>query len=605
MSFFLSNDTSITYTYSNAFFKPQSMRIKNGADIEYYAYDESGNVWLDRRSMSAYTINALGLPSKTHLFSKIPGTLSSDQLARDEWVESRTATTEMAYDEGGQRIWTKFVANAPSHTTEVTYPGIGEYKYSGRNYSNDLELARIDLLGGGYRTGLNGEAVFPVKDLQGSVRGYVNKSGLKSAFGYRPYGTTIDLARYASDDDRRWQGKELDYEHDKLYFGARFYDPFFGLWMSPDPAGQFANPYSYGGDPLNFIDPTGMWALGDGLVFGYDESHGWSLGVGVAAEFENSGVNASYTFNQDGSKSLALNSYVSVCYNGVCYNGGTGFNMNTYTGSSLSRSAGVCFGASSDACAGFELGQGLSWDRSGGFAGMTAYAEVYATFAGVRNSYGYEQGFFGAEGRGMYAGIGGYGLHAEVSHLERGFDEMQSSWGANYTTDIWGYDSQKGFDYIGKGVVDALLEVDEIPHKEHENFRGKPGKWGKTNYCGSGGDGGLTDGVDGGCLAHDTRYDIVYERAKQKGVPKWVRDYFYAGVGGAVLNASDKIVAADIKLVGSSFSNFSQNKEAAIKVGGVFSLFLLYKLPINIAIDLIYHTHPTNRYSWNSSYYNR
>ena len=130
--------------------------------------------------------------------------------------------------------------------------------------------------------------------------------------------------------------------------------------------------------------------------------------------------------NQDGSKSLALNSYVSVCYNGVCYNGGTGFNMNTYTGSSLSRSAGVCFGASSDACAGFELGQGLSWDRSGGFVGMTVYAEVYAAFAGGRSSYGYEQGFFGAEGRGMYAGISGYGLHAEVSQnggTNWGFEE--------------------------------------------------------------------------------------------------------------------------------------------------------------------------------------
>ncbi|SMP46368.1 RHS repeat-associated core domain-containing protein [Fibrobacter sp. UWB10] len=502
------NDTLISYTYSNAFFRPLTMRVKGGPETEYYAYDESGNVWLDRNSMSAYTINALGLPSKVHLFSKIPGTLTSDQLARDEWVESRSATTEMAYDEGGQRIWTKFVANAPSHTTEVTYPGIGEYKYSGRNYSNDLELARIDLLGGGYRTGLNGEAVFPVKDLQGSVRGYVNKSGLKSAFGYRPYGTTIDLARYASDDDRRWQGKEYDGEHDKLYFGARFYDPFFGLWMSPDPAGQFANPYSYGGDPLNYIDPTGMWALGAGLVFGYDESHGWSLGVGVAAEFEDSGVNASYTFNQDGSRSLGLNTNASVCVDGVCFNGGSGFNMNTYTGTSVSKSAGICFGSSSDACAGYELGQGYSWDRSGGFVGMTVYAEVYAAFAGGRSSYGYEQGFFGAEGRGMYAGISGYGLHAEVSQnggtswgfeerLYSGIGNNSSSLAADGTTasmvkwELWmpslgrfghftfgdGYDVSN--DGLGKALADEVVPLlksssNEDDWKLAEKIRNNP-----------------------------------------------------------------------------------------------------------------------------------
>ena len=160
--------------------------------------------------------------------------------------------------------------------------------------------------------------------------------------------------------------------------------------------------------------------------------------VGVAAEFENSGVNASYTFNQDGSRSLGLNTNASVCVDGVCFNGGSGFNMNTYTGTSVSKSAGICFGSSSDACAGYELGQGYSWDRSGGFVGMTVYAEVYAAFAGGRSSYGYEQGFFGAEGRGMYAGIGGYGLHAEVSQnggMNWGFEERLYSGIGNNSSD--------------------------------------------------------------------------------------------------------------------------------------------------------------------------
>jgi RHS repeat-associated protein len=52
---------------------------------------------------------------------------------------------------------------------------------------------------------------------------------------------------------------ELDDETQLNYFGARYFDPFFGLWMSPDPAGQFANPYSYGGDPVNFVDPNGEY----------------------------------------------------------------------------------------------------------------------------------------------------------------------------------------------------------------------------------------------------------------------------------------------------------------------------------------------------------
>ena len=44
-------------------------------------------------------------------------------------------------------------------------------------------------------------------------------------------------------------------------------------------AGQYADPYTYGGDPLNYADPTGMWSVGVGLVFGWDKSHGWNVGV--------------------------------------------------------------------------------------------------------------------------------------------------------------------------------------------------------------------------------------------------------------------------------------------------------------------------------------
>lgn len=435
-------DTSISYIYENTRFRPLAMNVNGDATTAYYVYDHSGNVWIDKNSKNTYTINALGLPSKVRLFSDEP-VVTYEQVNSMNNLAGEIGHTDMAYDEGGQRIWTKFVVGAPFYRTEVMYPGIGEYTYSGRYRSDELELTRIDLLGGGYRTGLNGEALFPVKDLQGSIRGYVNKSGLKSAFGYRPYGTTINLVRYSSESDERWQGKEFDSEHGKYYFGARYYDSFFGMWMSPDPAGQFANPYSYGGDPLNYIDPTGMWALGLGLVIGYDSNHGWSIGVGAAAEIGDIGVDASFSFNQDGSKSfnLSANASIPVFNTGLWLNAGLGFNLNSYTGASFSRSAGVCYGASTAACAGVEVGQGFSWDRSGGFNGMTVYAEAYVTYAGVRTSIGYEHGFFGAEGRGLFAGIGGYGLHAEVSQ------NGGASWGFSKQFNALKYERQESMDY--------------------------------------------------------------------------------------------------------------------------------------------------------------
>src|SRR5574344_2962057 len=70
-----------------------------------------------------------------------------------------------------------------------------------------------------------------------------------------------------------------DGEHGKYYFGARYFDPFFGMWMSPDAAGQYANPYTYGGDPVNYVDPTGLFSFDTGLLtIGWTKSQGWSVG---------------------------------------------------------------------------------------------------------------------------------------------------------------------------------------------------------------------------------------------------------------------------------------------------------------------------------------
>lgn len=40
-------------------------------------------------------------------------------------------------------------------------------------------------------------------------------------------------------------GKEKDDEIELNYFGARYLDPMLGMWISVDPARQFASPYLY------------------------------------------------------------------------------------------------------------------------------------------------------------------------------------------------------------------------------------------------------------------------------------------------------------------------------------------------------------------------
>jgi len=44
-----------------------------------------------------------------------------------------------------------------------------------------------------------------------------------------------------------------------IYLHARYYDSSLGMFLSPDPAGADSNSYRYGGgDPANFVDPTGL-----------------------------------------------------------------------------------------------------------------------------------------------------------------------------------------------------------------------------------------------------------------------------------------------------------------------------------------------------------
>ena len=183
------------------------------------------------------------------------------------YLNDVTERIDIAYDDGGDRLWYSYNKLADgSGMTRVTLPGVGVYEATKTNGVNGVfKLVRKDLVAGGYRDEA-GNAHFPVMDAQGNVRGYATSDGMQSAYDYYAYGTMMDLSPDAGDDNKRWQDKEFDGEHGKYYFGARYFDPFFGMWMSPDPAGQFANPYTYGGDPVNFVDPNGEFAFAPVLI---------------------------------------------------------------------------------------------------------------------------------------------------------------------------------------------------------------------------------------------------------------------------------------------------------------------------------------------------
>ena len=326
----------------------------------------------------------------------------------------------MAYDGSGRRISkTRWVKSANSQDWEkdlVThYTGIGtEIR---ENPGNNEAKVVMNMPNGLGRYEPEDAAVPPSSSTSRTFEWCLkNHLGSTMLVYASAYGTPIELVSTNGADMRRWQSKEFDWLYGKYNFGARYYDPFFGLWMSPDPAGQFANPYTYGGDPLNYVDPMGMWSFNldlGGLVVGFDSQRGWGFGVGAAAEYGGYGLNASYMFHQDGSNTLNLGVDAKIPiqtpYVYIEINMGLGFSMNSYTGAVLSSHGGACVGEVG-ACVGVDQGGSLYFDRGGGFQGATVYMEVYAQlgspYGGTRISTGYEAGLLGAEGRGMYAGLG-------------------------------------------------------------------------------------------------------------------------------------------------------------------------------------------------------
>jgi RHS repeat-associated protein len=129
----------------------------------------------------------------------------------------------------------------------------------------------------------NGNRFYSYADALGSIRLLSDSSGnIKESYTYDPYGRprvmraggpdgnwlTEDTDVYASShpllygNPYLFTGRRWDSYTGLYYYRMRDYSPDAGRFMQPDPAGYIdgINLYAYcGNNPLNWIDPWGLW----------------------------------------------------------------------------------------------------------------------------------------------------------------------------------------------------------------------------------------------------------------------------------------------------------------------------------------------------------
>jgi RHS repeat-associated protein len=119
---------------------------------------------------------------------------------------------------------------------------------------------------------INGTNYYFTKDRENSIRETTNSAGsLVTRYDYDPFGrrtlvSGTDLADFGFTGFYHDQATGLDFSRTRPYIAD------LGRWLSRDPIGERGgiNLYRYClNDPLNYIDPSGLWTFGIGVTFNF------------------------------------------------------------------------------------------------------------------------------------------------------------------------------------------------------------------------------------------------------------------------------------------------------------------------------------------------
>ena len=177
-----------------------------------------------------------------------------------EVEKNSTTLGEYVYDGGGRRIQ----VTENSLTTTYIYAGMNTlYEENSTGTADYIYGPRGTLA---KRTTINEESstFYYHTDHLGSTRLVTDDNrNIVSAVTYDPFGETCTEE---GSENHLFNGKEKDATN-LYYYGARYYDPDLGRFITRDPSGgdilmpQSLNRYTYClNNPLNYVDPAGLHA---------------------------------------------------------------------------------------------------------------------------------------------------------------------------------------------------------------------------------------------------------------------------------------------------------------------------------------------------------
>ena len=112
---------------------------------------------------------------------------------------------------------------------------------------------------------------------RGDTTNLINSDGTYTRYEYSAFGKEMTGNTYAY-NPFGYCGEYRDSESGFIYLRNRYYDPSIGRFISEDPIKDGLNWYAYcENDPVNFVDPLGLWKHTDD---GFESEEGdslWSL----------------------------------------------------------------------------------------------------------------------------------------------------------------------------------------------------------------------------------------------------------------------------------------------------------------------------------------